>query len=365
MTPAKGSFFDEVKSFANEHTLLCALTLGLAVVGYSIGNLTGRAISWLSEYLGTTEKTDAVANEIIVQKGQNDSIQPIQPHVTTLSTSQIAPNLTTISRDLLNRESNVQGLIASEIKNQERVEVLPEAASLLEAYKTQEKGWVMVFPKGAETAESRSFSVGSGAIGFEGNGRWKVHVSINPEQMEKAIPIIIDVLRGSEAPRLGFKMQTLGNLQGSHQIGKEIAILFDAQDENATLNNTSTDIQDCLSRLWSRLFDAGIRPEPGYVLTAETIREIKDGGQQLEKDNLAMGKFDRAIPCPEDSNFFYYRDENFVPMKDDEIGDLKGTPGVFAASDIHRLARRDPSSAHNPSRAPDPFINLHIHRSSD
>ena len=73
-----------------------------------------------------------------------------------------------------------------------------------------------------------------------------------------------------------------------------------------------------------------------------------------------MGKFDRAIPCPQGYNFFYYRDENFAPMRDDAMGDLKGVPGVYAASDIIKLAKKQPHLAHNPTESPDPFLNLTI-----
>ena len=82
--------------------------------------------------------------------------------------------------------------------------------------------------------------------------------------------------------------------------------------------------------------------------------------QVKEKQNLKTGKFDRAIPCPKECNFFHYRDENFAPMLDDEIGDLKGVPGVYAASDIIALAKKQPHLAHNPTQSPDPFLTLSL-----
>ena len=192
----------------------------------------------------------------------------------------------------------------------------------------------MVPPKDQITAE-QPFMIGSGAIGYDGNGRWKIHVSIDPAQMELAIPIIVEVLHGLNAPRLGFKMQTKANLDSVHQIGKELAIIFDRHVEEAALEGHLDVIQNCLSLLWRKLNSAGIRPEPGFVLTPETIDIISkapNGSQVKEKQNLETGKFDRAIPCPKGHNFFYYRDENFAPIRDDAIGDLRGIPGVYAAS---------------------------------
>jgi len=57
------SYLSELKSFANENKLLTISTLGLAVIGYSMANLAGRTISWLSECLGITKKTSAVGHE--------------------------------------------------------------------------------------------------------------------------------------------------------------------------------------------------------------------------------------------------------------------------------------------------------------
>jgi hypothetical protein len=70
MTAVRNSFFSEVKSFANEHKVLCVLTLGLAVVGYAVGNLIGRTVSWIKEGRGTTGKADAVASSSLHHKSQ-------------------------------------------------------------------------------------------------------------------------------------------------------------------------------------------------------------------------------------------------------------------------------------------------------
>jgi hypothetical protein len=90
------------------------------------------------------------------------------------------------------------------------------------------------------------------------------------------------------------------------------------------------------------------------------IQSAPQGQQTKEKGNLEQGKFDRAIPCPKGVHFFHYRDEDCVPMLDTEIGDLQGVEGVFAASDVIKLAKTNPEFAHNPTKKKDPFLHLQI-----
>lgn len=174
---------------------------------------------------------------------------------------------------------------------------------------------------------------------FEGCGDWTIHVSIDPKQMQEALPIIIDVLYGPDAPCVGIKVACQGVLKDSHHIGKEVSLLF---SDEAEKNPES--VKTCLSLLWHRLYNARIRPEPGYVLTPETIETIEnapEGTQIKEKENLRAGMFSRRIPCPEGYDFFYYRNEhfNFIPVSTE-------------------LAKSQPKFAHNPCKAPDPFLNL-------
>jgi hypothetical protein len=142
----------------------------------------------------------------------------------------------------------------------------------------------------------------------------------------QAIPILIDVLHGPEAPRLGFKMQTKALLGAQHQIGKELALIFDEKIEQEALEGNLLPIQNCLSNLYKRFISAGIRPESGYVLTPQTMKFIEqapDGSQTLEKTNLTIGKFDRAIPCPQGINFFNYRDDSYISVMDQHRNDYK------------------------------------------
>jgi hypothetical protein len=352
MIPPKDSFFAETSSFINNHKLLCGLTLGLAIVVYAIGNLGGRAVSWIKECGGTAKKADGFGKETF---NKEVIINEVIPKKSDILTRDSTHSTTSVNPKTISAPSFV-------IQEEIPVELSPTAKKLLAAYNSPKEGWVMVPPSDQLKVE-QAFVVGSGAIGFEGNGRWKIHVSIDPAQMEQAIPIIVDVLHSVDAPRLGFKMQTKANLDSVHQIGKELAIIFDKQVEEDALKGDLEGVQNCLNLLWKKLNSAGIRPEPGFVLTPQTITDIRkapNGSQVKEKQNLETGKFDRAISCPEGRNFFYYRDENFAPMRDDEIGDLRGIPGVYAASDIIDLALKQPNLAHNPTQSPDPFLNLKI-----
>lgn len=63
MSSVNNSFLEGVKSFTNNHKVLCVLSLGLAIAAYSLGNLAGRTASWISECWGTTKQTDDVGRK--------------------------------------------------------------------------------------------------------------------------------------------------------------------------------------------------------------------------------------------------------------------------------------------------------------
>lgn len=65
MTIQPTSFTEDVQNFVSNYKLLCVLTLGLAVVGYSLGNLAGRVVAWIRTPSGTTKKADEIARQIV------------------------------------------------------------------------------------------------------------------------------------------------------------------------------------------------------------------------------------------------------------------------------------------------------------
>ena len=62
-----------IPRFYNEHKLLCQATLGVAIVGYCLGNLAGRLVIWLSQFFGTAAKTNEVGQEIFKQSKHNST----------------------------------------------------------------------------------------------------------------------------------------------------------------------------------------------------------------------------------------------------------------------------------------------------
>jgi hypothetical protein len=234
--------------------------------------------------------------------------------------------------------------------------------NMLKSYANLTAGWMALGPKDL-VEPNHQFKLLWGGVAYTGVGRWKIHISIDPKQMEQAIPIIVSVLHDSHAPRMGLKMATKALLNSTHQIGKEIALIFDQDVEAAAVRGDLASIETCLSTLWKRLYEAGIRPEPGHVLTPQTmdlIATAAEGTQICEKENLQAGKFDRAVVCPRNCNFFYYREELFLAMRDDSMEGFRSVPGVFSASQVLQIARQNPDIAHNPMQMPDPFINLQI-----
>jgi hypothetical protein len=233
------------------------------------------------------------------------------------------------------------------------------SAQILQKFFEPEEGWVMVNP-GESIAAEPPIDSGIGAVGC--NGQWKFHVSINPEQLPLAVPLIVEALLCEGAPRLGFKIQKKTNLDSEHQIGKELAIIFDEQAE-LDAQQGGTAIQRCLRLLWTKLHSAGICAESGLVLTAQTmdvIRASPAASHVYEKRNLEAGKFDRAIACPSGGPAVYYRHENCLLVHDDLWKDIAGEQGVVRISDVLNLARARPEFAHNPTMAPDPFLHIQI-----
>jgi len=74
MPSVTGSFVNDVSTFVSNYKTLCVMTLGLAIAAYSVGNLAGRAIAWISESIGTTKKTDVIAQDLLPKTAQAGSI---------------------------------------------------------------------------------------------------------------------------------------------------------------------------------------------------------------------------------------------------------------------------------------------------
>lgn len=203
----------------------------------------------------------------------------------------------------------------------------------------------------------------AGAVGFDHNGQWKIHISIRPDQMERAIPIITQFICREDTPRLGLKIASQRLLGSQHQLGKEVALIFDQDvEQNPAL------VQTTLRALLEEFKQAGILPEEGRVLTPDTMEAIEQapkGSQTLEKDNLRMGKMDRAIPCPGENQYFFYRNEQCIPMIPipGEMENVIDRSQRIITGDVVQAMARDPNRrllAHNPFGDPDPFLTIDL-----
>lgn len=58
------NFCRDVSFFIDRHKLLCASTFGVAIAIYALGNLAGRAVSWIRKGHGTTSRAAALGQSI-------------------------------------------------------------------------------------------------------------------------------------------------------------------------------------------------------------------------------------------------------------------------------------------------------------
>jgi hypothetical protein len=61
------------------------------------------------------------------------------------------------------------------------------SAKVLQAFLQPAEGWVMVLPKETLAADPQ-IRCGVCGFGYDGNGRWKFHVSIDPQQIRARFP---------------------------------------------------------------------------------------------------------------------------------------------------------------------------------
>lgn len=92
------SISSEIKTFVHDHQVLCALTLGLAIVGFAVYTLGGRAIAWLKEGFGTTEKVHQVG---LHELNRKSSEVPKETIPLTEETSQRALSIINQQEQLL------------------------------------------------------------------------------------------------------------------------------------------------------------------------------------------------------------------------------------------------------------------------
>ena len=124
MATVNNNFYDDVGSFIQENKWLCILTLGLAIVAYSLGTLAGRTVSWIKECYNTTKKTDEVANQVLQTNAENNkSLKQTKikesPKLATPSSEQKEEFVIQTKETLLEFKDQLLLQLAEYIKSQE------------------------------------------------------------------------------------------------------------------------------------------------------------------------------------------------------------------------------------------------------
>ncbi|WP_062270249.1 hypothetical protein [Endozoicomonas arenosclerae] len=187
----------------------------------------------------------------------------------------------------------------------------------------------------------------------KGTQKWKMHLSINREDLNKAFPIVKDWIMNPENRMYAAKVLDQENRESPDQMGKEFTLYLYEDDEYG--NRDTAHWQAKLAELEECLTKAGIRPGP--------------------RPAPERHKFDRQI---EGSQFLHYRNDS-VRVEDDIDRTLyrehrDGLSGVryfrnrWAHDDVIVLQRDfnrlPPDIRHNllPNESQDFLAGVHLNR---
>lgn len=202
-----------------------------------------------------------------------------------------------------------------------------------------------------------------GSGGVESNGIWKLHISIAPEDMLKAIPILHRLFFQFNSIPMGMKIATNVLLAQDHQSAKEVALIFDRVAE--TSEHGRQQILMFLALLAHQFELAGIRPEEKPPLTVETKDFVRLNGSELDRRNLERGKYDAKLRFREHEalSYFNYRDEWALLFEDDVYdmiypeSPLDEQQRMVKKSEFDRWsASFHPEYKHNPLKRKDDFL---------
>ncbi|MFT4554181.1 MAG: hypothetical protein ACI9S8_002827 [Chlamydiales bacterium] len=226
----------------------------------------------------------------------------------------------------------------------------------LNSFESGRGGWLMM-PANTERAKlSEPVKVGMGGVAM--NGDWKIHFSIHPEDMAKAIPIIIRHIYDPSTPKADIKIATKAlSRSPSHQIGKEAALIFSKETESSAEGREK--ISQFLKNIWKAFHADGIRPEPGKLATTASRDEIlatPDGVQSHEKQNISCKKFNAQIAQPDGEEFFHYRFENVSVMDDESLVGVED-PRCLSYSQVDDL---EDCYKHNPLKEEDFLAEVNL-----
>jgi hypothetical protein len=335
------------------------LTVGIPLLIYHL-------VSCCSNSSATPRAEQEIAQEAVssvqAKTKRSDTAKSQQPAISNRENNTTASPLKQNNNNEKPKEEPPKTLSAPETR---KAVDNPLVNKCIELYNQNEDAWVMVPPQ-TELQMGKQPVIAIGSASFDGAGHFKIHVSVDPSQMEQAIPIVLNILHQEGTPTVGLKFQTKRMLDGNHQVGKEFALHFAADAEQG--EEGSHAIGKLLSQIQKAFIEKGINPEKGLVLTAKTreqIEKLPQGEQPLEKRNLEQRKFDRQVPG---SAYFYYRHDDFTAIDDSdenlvaEMGSAaeRKANKIMLFSEIDQILKKTPENAHNPLGVKDPFRNLRI-----
>jgi hypothetical protein len=228
---------------------------------------------------------------------------------------------------------------------------------LLQIYHSPQSGWIMLRNDDIEdpTADVSEVVPGAGAV--ESDGVWKIHVSIKPADMPRAIPLLHEEFCDAETPPMGMKIASEALLAEDHQSSKEVALIFDRATE--TSNEGRRKIILFLASLATRFTSEKILPEPSPPLMVGYEDYIHRHGSQADKRNLEHRKFDAPIRYSggEGFSYFYYRDETALVFDDATYDEMVSSSSPEECSRMQKASEVDKSKRkHNPLNREDDFL---------
>lgn len=128
-------------------------------------------------------------------------------------------------------------------------------------------------------------------------GGWKIFINIDQRYMMTAIPLLLQILHGPEAPRCMFKFSTSAGASQVCGIGKSVELIFsrDAEEE-ARRSPENCGVKKTLEAIGLAFYEAlhnVIRPECGSLPQAGNVGCLV---ASKECKNLEKGRFVRKIP---------------------------------------------------------------------
>lgn len=193
-------------------------------------------------------------------------------------------------------------------------------------------------------------------------GKWKIHISINPNQMTSAIPILRQHCCTPSAPPMTVLIVTKQQLEQDHLSGKEITLSFDDETENSA--DGQKKIIFFLKRLAEAFEKKGIVPESKPPLTVKTEKQILSEGSQRDKENLMIGKYNAPIRyrANETLSYFCYHDTRAIIIEDGYYDDINSWISTIPEQDNNPLIKRsyiaqcDTKYKHNLSKHENDFL---------